>query len=155
MLQRRLGSDGSGGPGSSARRGAVITSVFKSGSDGRAIRHEQYGALHSIIQDVQREGVPVVVMGDFNATERRSRRSRDLARDLHMTWASEPLGCTAFWAREDGCPRSRLDHVLTWRPPVEIHAAGACAREGCAWQQSCPIYARQLSDHCPVVVTFE
>ena len=134
----------------------VLVLHLKSGSEGRAIRHAQLGALHHIIQDVQREGRPVVVMGDFNATDEGDRDDLAmLARDLRLTWATEPLACTAFWAREDGCPRSRLDHVLTWKPPSEVHAAGACAREGCEWQASCPVYARQVSDHCPVVVTFE
>jgi len=96
-----------------------------------------------------------VLLGDFNATEIGDRDDLALlARDMNMVWASEPLACTAFWSREDSCPRSRLDHVLTWTAPATIEIAGACAREGCDTQARCPIYAHEVSDHCPVIVTF-
>jgi endonuclease/exonuclease/phosphatase family metal-dependent hydrolase len=98
----------------------------------------------------------LVVLGDFNATEAADRR--DLARLAAATalvWASEPLACTAFWDRDDGCPRSRLDHMLASTRPTSIAATGACASAGCEWEASCPVYADAVSDHCPVVATFE
>jgi endonuclease/exonuclease/phosphatase family metal-dependent hydrolase len=133
----------------------VLVVHFKSNTEGRPIRAAQYRALREILRDVQRAKEPIVLMGDFNATEVGDRDDlANLARDAQMTWASEPLACTAFWRREDSCPRSRLDHVLTWTSPSKIEVAGACAREGCDSQPSCPLYAREVSDHCPVVVTF-
>ena len=133
----------------------VLVVHLKSGSDGRDIRARQLTALAMVIREVKRSGEHVIVMGDFNATELGDREDLDrLAKDTGLVWASEPLACSAFWARSDGCPRSRLDHVLTWAPPASIRAAGACATEGCDWQASCPVYAQHVSDHCPVVVTF-
>ena len=132
----------------------VLVVHLKSGTDGRDVRARQLTALAMIVRDVQRAGERVIVMGDFNATELGDREDLErLAKDTGLVWASEPLACSAFWARSDGCPRSRLDHVLMWAKPADIHAAGACATEGCDWQASCPVYAEHVSDHCPVVVT--
>jgi len=130
----------------------VLVVHLKSGTPGRDVRKRQLRALAEIIRDVARANEPIVVLGDFNATEDGDRTDiAALARDNHLVWATEPLACTAFWRRSDGCPRSRLDHVLTWAPPKTVAAAGACASHGCGWEESCPLY---VSDHCPVVVTF-
>jgi endonuclease/exonuclease/phosphatase family metal-dependent hydrolase len=134
----------------------VLVVHLKYGGDGRAIRVRQLAALATIVREVQRFGERIVLLGDFNATELADRDDIDrLAKQTDLVWASEPLACSAFWARTDGCPRSRLDHVLTWAAPSTIRAAGACATDGCDWQPSCPVYAQHVSDHCPVVVTFE
>jgi endonuclease/exonuclease/phosphatase family metal-dependent hydrolase len=142
------------------RSGDVIVRVLvvhlKYSTEGRDIRARQLIALAAIVRQVQRSGDRVVVLGDFNATELADRDDIErLAKSTGLAWASEPLACSAFWARSDGCPRSRLDHVLTWASPNRIYATGACATDGCDWQASCPVYAQHVSDHCPVVVTFE
>jgi endonuclease/exonuclease/phosphatase family metal-dependent hydrolase len=134
----------------------VLVVHFKSGTAGRIVRAAQHVALRQIVRDVQKSGEPVVLLGDFNATEADDREDlATLAKLTKLAWATEDLACSAFWSRDDGCPRSRLDHVFTWTPPIHVHAAGACASEGCDWQASCPIYARTVSDHCPVVVDVE
>jgi endonuclease/exonuclease/phosphatase family metal-dependent hydrolase len=133
----------------------VIVIHFRCCTEGRDTRAAQYLALERIITDAKRSRDRITVMGDVNATEDGDRT--DLARLAAATglvWASEPLACTAFWSRDDGCPRSRLDHVLTWGPPASVVAAGGCATDGCDWQASCPLYADEVSDHCPVVVEF-
>lgn len=130
----------------------VLVVHLRSGTAGRPTRELQYAALSRLLSRLDTRD-RIVVLGDFNATEDSDRDSlRRLAADTHLTWASEPLACTAFWRREDSCPRSRLDHVLTSTPPSQIEAAGACAREGCSAQPTCPLYREQVSDHCPVVV---
>jgi endonuclease/exonuclease/phosphatase family metal-dependent hydrolase len=134
----------------------VLVVHLKSNTEGRPIRAAQYRALRDVLRDVQRAKEPIVLMGDFNATEISDRDDLALlARDTAMIWASEPLACTAFWLRENSCPRSRLDHVLAWASPSRIEVAGACAREGCDTQARCPLYAHEVSDHCPVIVTFQ
>ncbi len=133
---------------------SVLVVHLKSGGEGHDIRARQLVALARVVKDVQRRGDRTVLLGDFNATGPADRA--DLARlatQTGLTWASEPLACTAFWDRDDGCPRSQLDHVLTWARPRSIRAAGACATHGCDWEASCPLYAEHVSDHCPVVVT--
>jgi endonuclease/exonuclease/phosphatase family metal-dependent hydrolase len=132
----------------------VMVVHLKAGTEGRPQRARQLRALAAIIHRVRRPGELLVVLGDFNATEASDREDLAwLARDTGLVWATEGLACTAFWSRDDGCPRSRLDHVLVSRVPLTVHAAGACASEGCDWQDRCPRYADLVSDHCPVVVT--
>ncbi len=133
----------------------VFVVHLKAGGDGRDIRARQYPALASILAGVP-AGARAILLGDFNATDDRGDRD-DLARlaaGAKLTWATEDLACSAFWDRDDGCFRSRLDHVLTWTRPRRVEALGACATEGCARQDRCPRYLEQVSDHCPVVVTF-
>jgi endonuclease/exonuclease/phosphatase family metal-dependent hydrolase len=131
----------------------VLVVHLKSGTAGRDVRARQYGALVRIVRDAARSGDRIVVMGDFNATEDGDRDDlARLARATGLAWATESLACSAFWSRDDGCPRSRLDHVLTSSPPRAVTAAGACATDGCEWRQSCPLYVDEISDHCPVVV---
>ncbi|MDB4961218.1 MAG: Endonuclease/Exonuclease/phosphatase family protein [Myxococcales bacterium] len=134
----------------------VLVIHFKSGGDHHPTRARQYAALTPVLAEVQRTGARVILMGDFNATGEADRV--DLARltgATGTTWATEDLACSAFWDRNDGCPRSRLDHVITTERPSEVRATGACATEGCDWGASCPLYAEYVSDHCPVVLTFE
>lgn len=122
---------------------------------GRPIRARQHEVITKLATAARGSGERVVVLGDFNATEDGDRDDLGaLARDAGLVWATEALPCTAFWRRDDGCPRSRLDHVLTSESPIRAVAGGACETEGCARQDRCPLYAERVSDHCPVVVDF-
>lgn len=122
---------------------------------GRAVRARQHRALARLVDEARTSGERVVVLGDFNATEDSDREDlATLARGARMAWATQGLACTAFWRRDDGCPRSRLDHVLTSVPPTRVIAAGGCATDGCDRQDRCPLFAEQVSDHCPVIVDF-
>jgi endonuclease/exonuclease/phosphatase family metal-dependent hydrolase len=123
---------------------------LKAGGENADIRARQHAALAKII-GYRRERT--IVLGDFNATADPDRASiAALARNTSLVWASEPLACSAFWSRDDGCYRSRLDHVLMWQAPASVRAAGGCATHGCEWEASCPNYAHEVSDHCPVVI---
>lgn len=125
---------------------------LKSGSAARALRAQQYRGLASILDRARRSPGEIVVLGDFNATEEADRGDlAGLAARAHLAWATEGLPCTAFWRRQDDCPTSRLDHVLTWAPVRHVEVAGPCA-ESCAPRDRCPIYRDEVSDHCPVVV---
>jgi endonuclease/exonuclease/phosphatase family metal-dependent hydrolase len=129
----------------------VFVIHFKSRSEYRPIREQQFAGLRQIL--AQTRGDRVIVLGDFNATEEADREDlAATARAAGLVWATESLACSAFWRRDDGCPRSRLDHVLMSARPDRVRAAGACATDGCDYQDSCPLYAEQVSDHCPVVV---
>lgn len=134
----------------------VLVVHLKAGGDSQPIRARQYAALRAIVAEVTRSGAPVILLGDFNATSDadRSELAR-LAAATDLRWSSEPLTCSAFWALDDSCPRGRLDHVLTTLAATEVRATGGCAIDGCAAQDRCPIYAEQVSDHCPVVITLE
>jgi exonuclease III len=131
----------------------VLVVHFKAGGDGRDVRARQYAALGGIVRRALASGERVVVLGDFNATDDRADRGDLAALAANgLVWATEPLACSAFWDRDDGCFRSRLDHVLAWAAPTSVTAAGACASDGCEREDSCPRYTRDVSDHCPVVI---
>jgi len=134
----------------------VLVVHLAASSEQQPVRHQQHAALQQIVAQVVRSGAQVVVLGDFNATDDDRDRAdlAALASATGMTWATEDLACSAFWRRSDGCPRSRLDHVLSTEAAREVRNAGACAVDGCEWQDRCPLYAEQVSDHCPVVVDF-
>jgi endonuclease/exonuclease/phosphatase family metal-dependent hydrolase len=130
----------------------VFVVHLKAGGDSHAVRERQLTALAPVLRATRG---PIVVLGDFNATGDPDRADlAELARTAGLVWATEPLACTAFWSRDDGCPRSRLDHVLSSHAPEHVEARGACATAGCDWQPSCPLYAHEISDHCPVVATY-
>jgi len=134
----------------------IVVVHFRSGGENEAIRAAQLRGLAAILRRVQPSGERVVVLGDFNATGDVDRRGiAEVARQAGLTWATEGLACSAFWRRADDCPRSRLDHVLTWQAPATVTAKGECERAGCADTDRCPLYAREVSDHCPVVVTLD
>lgn len=133
----------------------VLVVHLKAGGEGRPIRARQLRALAEIARTAQRSGDRVVVLGDFNATADEDRTDiAALVRYAELSWTTERLACSAFWSRDDGCPRSRLDHVASGMRARSVTAAGACATEGCGWQDRCPLYAEQVSDHCPVVVEY-
>ena len=133
----------------------VLVIHFRPTTAGRPIRARQFDAVARVAAAAKSSGDRIVVLGDFNATEDDDRADlAALARRADLRWATSGLACTAFWKRDDGCPRSRLDHVLTSEPARRAIAAGACATEGCDWQKSCPLYVDEVSDHCPVIVDF-
>lgn len=127
----------------------VLVIHFKAGGENHPVRRRQYAALKKVIARVKQDGMPIVLLGDFNATGDADRE--DLAR-VDLRWLTQPLECSAFWSRDDGCPRSRLDHVLSTQVALEVRAAGGCAEAGCGWEDRCPLYAEDVSDHCPVLV---
>ena len=130
----------------------VLVLHFKAGAENHPVRTRQHAALRRIIEDVKKSGATVVVLGDFNATGDADRE--DLAR-APIHWLTEGLACSSFWQRADGCPRARLDHLLSTARAKEVKAAGGCAADGCDWQDRCPLYAAEVSDHCPVVVELQ
>lgn len=137
------------------RSGARITMLiihFKALPEGREQRIKQFAGLTRIVRDLQWQKRDLIIMGDFNATEEGDRDSLGaLAESSELIWATEDLPCSAFWERLDSCPTSRLDHILMWTRPTQVVAKGGC-EEGCQERNSCPLYRRDVSDHCPVVV---
>lgn len=132
----------------------VLVVHLKSGGQNEDIRERQLRGLAKILaKDVDE---PTILLGDFNATGDRDRQNlAALARAGRIGWATRDLACSAFWSRENACPRSRLDHVFTTQRTTRVEVSGACATHGCEATESCPVWAEHVSDHCPVVVTVE
>jgi endonuclease/exonuclease/phosphatase family metal-dependent hydrolase len=121
----------------------------------RNIRIMQFRALRGILKEMRSSPEQLVVLGDFNAT---SKGDRDdlaaLAKQFNLDWSTEPLRCTSYWNRPEECLGSSLDHVLSSQKPRRTKAEGACASRGCGPWKACPIEFHQISDHCPVVLTY-
>lgn len=133
-----------------SERVRVLVLHLKAGGENHPVRTRQHAALRRIVDDVKKSGARVVLVGDFNATGEADRE--DLAR-VPLRWLTEGLPCSAFRTQYDeGCPRSRLDHVFATDAAAHVRATGGCAEHGCGWQDRCPLYAVEVSDHCPVVV---
>lgn len=126
---------------------------LRAGGDGIPQRRQQLAALRGVLSKIRTSGDRLVLLGDFNAT---SAADRDgiaaLAKAAEMIWASRGLRCTGYWERERDCLGTALDHVLTAASPIHTTARGPCETEGCGDRATCPIFHRDVSDHCPVVV---
>jgi endonuclease/exonuclease/phosphatase family metal-dependent hydrolase len=126
---------------------------LKAGGDGVERRARQLLALEPVLRQAVASGERVVLLGDFNATSLDDRRGiAALAAATGLHWASEGLACTSYWNRNDGCVGSPLDHILSPAPPRHIAARGPCETEGCARRDRCPVFHREISDHCPVTI---
>lgn len=131
----------------------LIVVHLKAGGDSSAVRRDQIKALLPVVAAAVATGDQVVLFGDFNATGEDDRRAIEaLAAATGMEWASKGLSCTSYWSRSDGCLGSALDHVLTSPSSRGVRARGPCETEGCAPGATCPIFHRDVSDHCPVSV---
>lgn len=131
----------------------VFVVHLKAGGDFAHVRREQLRQLTPRIMDAAESWDEVVLLGDFNATGDADRE--ELARfasRVGLDWASEPLECTSYWDRRDGCRGSALDHAFTREAPDDITARGPCESIGCSPGDQCPVFHREVSDHCPVTI---
>lgn len=130
----------------------VLVVHLKSRTEGLPLRLKQHQGLRTIVERVRDQDRALVLMGDFNATAPEDRDAlAALARDFDLHWNTEALLCSAYWDRSDGCRSSRLDHILS-SEKGQAQAYGACKDVGCEPGATCPIYTREVSDHCPVVL---
>jgi endonuclease/exonuclease/phosphatase family metal-dependent hydrolase len=144
-LEVRLRSRGSG------RALRVLVVHLKAGGAYAHVRREQLRQLRPVVEEAVASWDEVVVLGDFNATGDEDRETiARFSSATGLTWASEPLRCTSYWNRNDGCRGTPLDHVLTRRVPEDIAARGPCETIGCDPGDRCPAFHREVSDHCPV-----
>ncbi len=140
--------------------GAPVTLLvvhLKAGGEGAAAtRRRQLDALSPVLDGLRERGAPVVLLGDMNSTTDADRAAlASLARQRGLEWATEPLACTHYWSKKASCPAHPLDHALTGAPARDVRAAGACATVGCDPGDACPVYRREVSDHCPVRMSLE
>lgn len=131
----------------------VFVVHLKAGGDFAHVRREQLRLLSPRIARAVDSWDEVVLLGDFNATGDADRRElARFAERVGLEWASEPLECTSYWDRTDGCRGSALDHAFTRDDPRDISARGPCESIGCQPGQRCPLFHREVSDHCPVTL---
>lgn len=134
-------------------------------------RKVQYEKLVDLTKDLKRQGYKdVIMMGDFNTTgyvlnDSDFHNFSDMLGDLKMNSGSERLDCTSYWAgsnRSDNIEESSvLDHIVYSSSFMGMRAAQTQVHSHCARQACENTSARQLgtsyrevTDHCPVSITF-
>lgn len=134
----------------------LIVVHLKSGGNHMHTRKRQLRGLRAVLERVMDRGEAVIVLGDFNATSADDRHElAELAAATDMFWATREVQCSAYWERRDECLGSALDHILSSVPLTDVAARGPCEEVGCQPGESCPLFFRQVSDHCPVTAVFE
>lgn len=127
---------------------------LKAYDEGLEMRRAQLRALTPVVAAAVRSGEPVMLLGDFNSTRPEDRAALEaFAAETGLVWGSRALACTEYWDPDDSgvCQASPLDHVFAWPAPSAVEALGPCRELACR-TDLCPIFYREVSDHCPVVV---
>ena len=129
----------------------ILVVHLKAGGDHAETRKRQLRGLRRVVDRVRRHGEPVILLGDFNATGDADRlQLARLADATGLQWVTRSLSCTSYWARDDGCLGTALDHIFSTNPLLSVAARGPCESVGCRPGASCPRFHGDVSDHCPV-----
>jgi endonuclease/exonuclease/phosphatase family metal-dependent hydrolase len=116
-------------------------------------RREQYDALRAILRDHDDADRHTVLLGDFNSTEPQDRELlANTAGHTSLRWLSRRTECTGYWKPDESCRSFALDHVLADGLAARALSRGPCESVGCHPGESCPVFHRQVSDHCPLTV---
>lgn len=130
----------------------VFVVHLKAGSRNHAVRRQQLAALAPLVTGGAGDD-ELIVLGDFNtSTPEDDAAMADFIAQTQLRWSSSSLACTALFPDrrgERGCRGTALDHVLT-RRPAQVTARGPCETDGCTPGDRCPLFTREISDHCPV-----
>lgn len=131
----------------------VVVVHLEAGGDHAETRRRQLAGLAKVLRRAEGSDDRVVLLGDFNSTGDADRHAiAGLAGASGLEWVSEDLACTSYWMPEDACAASALDHVLVSDDADDAEALGPCQDVGCAPGNECPVWFRDVSDHCPVKV---
>lgn len=142
---------------------------LKAGGDGKAFaqRWEQYGRLEALA--IKLAAKNVILLGDFNSTGYNIKnvdyeKFEQFLGEASLRTVSENLGCTNYWNGDRGqklFQSSILDHVVLqdkmFAQVEETRTASHCAKLECreASVYDLGITYEQVSDHCPVRVSFK
>ena len=137
------------------RQVRVFVLHLKATSLGHEIRRRQLEALRPIVERAVDTGDEVVVLGDFNTTGDSDRvLVEEFGEATGLSWSSAEIPCTSYWDKKDICLTTALDHILANKDAREIRVRGACETVGCENRESCPVYIRMVSDHCPLTAVY-
>ena len=134
----------------------VFVVHLKAKPEGVHIREQQLEALTQVVNKSRPRRTEFVVVGDFNTvTEQDDRLMRRFSSSTGLEWNSADVECSHYWQRETTCITTTLDHVFTSVERASAAPKAACASIGCDIEGACPVYRRQVSDHCPVTIELE
>jgi endonuclease/exonuclease/phosphatase family metal-dependent hydrolase len=142
---------------------------LKAGGNDRAFRQrwEQYNKLEDLSKDYSKENL--ILLGDFNTTgyyikDTDFQKFQDFMNESKLRTVAESIGCTNYWSGTQGGDEfqpSILDHVVVQDKNVSsiegIKVASHCAKMACrpATPERLGTTFQNVSDHCPVQVTFK
>lgn len=136
-------------------------------------RAKQYLILERMLGELKRaDHDHIIVLGDFNTTGYNDSDSdyekfNDMLQGTRTRTVSERLDCTSYWSgmnRDDKYEESSiLDHVIhTSRflsyKKISAKVASHCAKVQCEFtppQADLGLHYKEVSDHCPVNVSFK
>ena len=131
------------------------------------MRHEQWEAIVRIVNKEAQADLPLVLLGDFNATgstqesaqAERTAASKQFSK-VGLVALPNREGCSAYWQgrkRDAWLEASLLDLVWTRGfEPAQVWAAAQCGVHRCERFRSTPAHPdldyTRVSDHCPIVM---
>ena len=149
----------------------ILNTHLKAGSGSRNYqkRWEQYKILQDVINKVKQEN-DIIILGDLNTTgfDRKDQDYKEFSKMLNntqMKTISENLGCTSYWGglnpRNQIEEPSTLDHIaytqqMLGYKSVSSSVLAHCAQVSCqqVYESELFPYYQKVSDHCPIVATF-
>ena len=131
----------------------------------------QYQMLVEMVKELNRRGQrDILIMGDFNTTgyvlsDSDYHNFSDMLGDTRMKTVSSRLECTSYWSgsnRSDNIEESSiLDHIVypstfMGMRPSRFGVHSHCARAACenTSARQLGVSYQEVTDHCPVSITF-
>jgi endonuclease/exonuclease/phosphatase family metal-dependent hydrolase len=154
---------------------SIVVVHLKAGGGSRSYtrRAKQYIILENLISELKakhKKTNQVIVLGDFNTTgyvprDEDFQNFSDMLSKLRFTSAAEKIDCTSYWSgtnRSDNIEESSiLDHIIYPKKflgynKVSTKMGTHCAKVKCAYTSASElgISYEQVSDHCPMMTTF-
>lgn len=151
----------------------VLGVHLKAGGQTRSYntRKIQYLMLANLVKNLKRKGQnDILVMGDFNTTgynlnDRDYHNFSDMLADVKMETVAQKINCTAYWSganRSDNIEESSvLDHIVyptnflgERAQTIKVHSH--CKKVRCqnTSEKRLGISYKEVTDHCPVSITF-
>lgn len=135
-------------------------------------RELQYDIVNRMVEELRlADYKDIILMGDLNTTgyilkDEDYKNFRSMLHRTGMTSASSQLDCTAYWAgenRSDNIEESSiLDHILHGKKFLGMKAGRTqlhsfCKKSKCdnISKNDLGVQYKEVSDHCPVSVTFK
>lgn len=140
---------------------------LKAKAEGLDLRRQQWEKLARSAEAEADPSLPLVVLGDFNATGGEEGSPRDEREALAARLSSvglqsvpNPAGCSAYWQgpkRDAWLDASQLDFIWTRGfEPTQAWPGAHCGRHRCDAMRHTPAHPDPdyagVSDHCPLVV---
>jgi len=147
----------------------AIVLHLKAAPRGWKKREKQWRVVEKILQTLPAESkdADIIVMGDMNDVSKKGPEEfLPVMRKTAFYWATGEIqdSPTNYWTpnwREERVKASEIDHIFISSGakeeyvPNSARVGGVCAKKAPEYKgDQIPFYIKNISDHCPVMVTF-